>query len=104
MAAELSQGTVSQEWHVPNSTPSQTSSSTSPCPTTSTSETPRIRPAGDSLPRVLAAHPRISAAQSHSRTSSYTLATASPPASSFPLLCLVISCTIPPRFLPRKAL
>ena len=43
-------------------------------------------------------HPELSPLARH------TLAPASPPASSAPLLCLVTSCPTPPRFQPRNAL
>jgi len=75
-----------------------------PRPATSTSEAPPVRPAGDAPPSVLPAHPRISAAHYHTLSSRRSLAPASPPASSAPLLCLVTSCPTPPRFQPRKAL
>ena len=60
---------------------------------------------GDSPPSAFPAHPRgpfrLTELPPLARR---TLAPASPPASSSPLLCLVTSCPIPPRFQPRKAL
>jgi hypothetical protein len=92
----------------PSPTPSPTSTSTSPNPTTSISEAPVSgRPAGNSPPAPPRPSAHLGSRFRHlelSRLARRTLAPASAPVSSSPLLCLVTSCPVLHRFPPRKAL
>jgi hypothetical protein len=92
----------------PSPTPSLTSSSTSPCPTTSTSEAPESgRPAGDSPPARPRPSVHLGGPLRHlelSRLARRTLAPASAPVSASPLLCLVTSVPRPTPLPATKAL